>query len=391
MKIVPEIAASHDEFVRIRHDIHKHPELAFEEFRTADLVAQKLDEWGIDYQRGIAVTGIVAWIKKGHSDKAIGLRADMDALAMNEANCFGHRSVYEGKFHGCGHDGHTTMLLAAAKHLKQNVDFDGTVYLIFQPAEEGEGGAIRMIEEGIFDKFPMDSVYGLHNFPDLPVGNVQVLPGPFFASFDSFKVTVVGCGGHGAYPEKAIDPVPILCQIILAWQTLASRHVSTFNPLVISTTIMDAGRVNNVIPERASAEGAVRTLDTETRRSVELQMKRVAEGIAAGFDAKVIFDYEAGYPVLVNTLEETERCEAVARRVFGADHVSRPAVPVMGSEDFAAFLQEKPGCYILLGNGAGEGTCMIHNPDYDFNDEIIPMGASYWSALVETLLASDGV
>lgn len=387
MKLIPEVIESHSEFTEIRHDIHKHPELAFEEFRTADVVAKKLDEWGIEYHRGLAVTGVVAWVKKGTSDKAIGLRADMDALPMNEANCFGHKSVHPGKFHGCGHDGHTTMLLAAAKHLKQNANFDGTVYFIFQPAEEGEGGAIRMIEEGIFEKFPMDSVYGLHNFPDVPVGNVQVLPGPFFASFDGFKVTVVGNGGHGAYPEKATDPVPILCQIILAWQTLASRHVSTFNPLVISTTIIDAGRANNVIPTRASAEGAVRTLDPETRTDIEVRMKQVAEGIAAGFGAKVVFEYNAGYPVLVNTEAETEICEQVARDLFGADNVSRPAVPVMGSEDFAAFLQEKPGCYILLGNGAGEGTCMIHNPDYDFNDEIIPMGASYWSKLVEKLLA----
>ena len=375
------------EFTALRRDIHKHPELSFQEHRTAQLVADHLSSWGIEVTTGIGQTGVVGSLKRGRSSRAIGLRADMDALAMDENNRFAHRSVNEGCFHGCGHDGHTTMLLAAARYLAQEVEFDGCVQFIFQPAEEGAGGAMAMIEDGLFQRFPVEAVYGLHNAPGVPEGAFVAVPGAAMASFDQFDLQVKGLGGHAAVPQTAIDPIPILSQIITAWQTIVSRNIDPFESAVISTTQLNAGSdTYNVIPETAHAAGCTRSLSPTVRDSLEQRMTTIAHGITAAHDAQVQFDYIQGYPVLINSPEHTDLCQQVASDVVGPGQVSRSARGTMGSEDFAAMLQEKPGCYIFLGNGDGESSCMVHNPDYDFNDNIIPVGAAYWARLVETAL-----
>jgi len=372
-----------------RRDIHKHPELAFEEQRTADVVAEMLNEWDIEVHRGLATTGVVGLLQgQGGGERMIGLRADMDALPMQEFNEFEHRSVNDGSMHACGHDGHTAMLLGAARYLAETRNFNGRVAFIFQPAEESIGGARVMIEEGLFDKFPVESVYGLHNMPGIPAANIEMRPGPLMAAADTVRITVTGRGGHAAMPDLAVDPVPIAAQIITALQTIASRSVDPLDSVVVSICCVHGGSAENVIPETVELVGSVRTFQSETQDRVEKEIQTICEGVAVAMKATADVDYQRGYPTTVNSEKETAWCADVAAEIVGADRISTDTALDMGSEDFSFMLREKPGCYVLLGNGTegGPGGCSVHNPNYDFNDEIAVTGASYWARLVETLL-----
>ncbi len=389
MPIINRIAGYHDEMTAWRRDIHAHPETAFEEHRTADVVAKTLESFGIAVSRGLAGTGVVGTIKAGTSKRAIGLRADMDALHIHEKNGFAHRSQNDGRMHACGHDGHTTMLLGAAKYLAETRNFDGTVHVIFQPAEENEGGGRVMVEQGLFEKFPVEAVYGMHNWPGMPVGQFGVMPGPMMASFDIFELTVTGVGTHAAMPQRGIDPVVVAAEIIGALQTIASRSISPLDAAVVSVTQIHAGDTWNVIPEEVVLRGTTRTFKAEIQDQVEAGIRRRAEGIAAAHGCTVAMRYERRYPATVNTAAETELAADALAEVVGATNVLRDLAPTMGSEDFAFMLQAKPGCYVWIGNGPGDGGCMLHNPAYDFNDEILPIGASYWARLVERNLAKS--
>lgn len=394
MKLIDPIVQFHADLQKIRRDIHAHPELCYEEVRTADVVAQKLTEWGIPVVRGLGVTGVVGIIKKGDSPRAIGLRADMDALPMSEINTFDHASRHPGKMHACGHDGHTAMLLGAARCLAQHGDFDGTVYVIFQPAEEGGRGAERMIQDGLFDKYPMDAVFGMHNWPGIPAGHFGVTPGPQMASSNEFHVTVKGKGSHAAQPHKAIDPVMTAVHIAQAWQSIVARNVNPNDPAVVSITQIHTGSATNVIPDEAMMVGTVRTFSLPVLDLIERRMQEIAEHTAAAFDATVEFRFNRNYPPLINHPEETAFAVEVLTEQFGADHVDAKTEPTMGAEDFAFMLQHKPGCYVFLGNGDGGhrdqghglGPCNLHNPSYDFNDDLLPIGATYWVRLAEKFL-----
>lgn len=394
MKLIDPIVQFHADLQKIRRDIHAHPELCYEEVRTADVVAKKLTEWGIPVVRGLGVTGVVGIIKKGDSPRAIGLRADMDALPMSEINTFDHASRHPGKMHACGHDGHTTMLLGAARHLAQHGDFDGTVYVIFQPAEEGGRGAERMIQDGLFEKYPMDAVFGMHNWPGIPAGHFGVTPGPQMASSNEFHVTVKGKGSHAAQPHKAIDPVMTAVHIAQAWQSIVARNVNPNDPAVVSITQIHTGSATNVIPDEAMMVGTVRTFSLPVLDLIERRMQEIAEHTAAAFDATVEFRFNRNYPPLINHPEETAFAVEVLTEQFGADHVDAKTEPTMGAEDFAFMLQHKPGCYVFLGNGDGGhrdqghglGPCNLHNPSYDFNDDLLPIGATYWVRLAEKFL-----
>jgi hippurate hydrolase len=394
MKLVEPIIAFQSELQQIRRDLHAHPELCYEEQRTSDVVAAKLTEWGIPVVRGLGLTGVVGIIKNGTSERAIGLRADMDALPMQEINTFAHASRHPGKMHACGHDGHTSMLLGAARHLAEHRNFDGTVYLIFQPAEEGGAGARRMIQDGLFERCPMDAVYGMHNWPGMAVGSFGVTEGPMMASSNEFHVTVRGKGAHAAQPHKGVDPIMVAIQIAQAWQTIITRNKSPLDTAVLSITQIHAGSATNVIPDDASLVGTVRTFTTEVLDLIEKRMQALAENIAAGFDAEVDFSFKRNYPPLVNHARETQFAVEVMKAVAGADQVDDQIEPTMGAEDFAFFLQEKPGCYIFIGNGEGEhrdgghglGPCVLHNGSYDFNDNLLPIGASFWVHLAEAAL-----
>ena len=394
MRLVEPIQAFQSELEAIRRDIHAHPELSYEEHRTADVVAARLAEWGIPVVRGLGVTGVVGIIRNGTSARAIGLRADMDALPMQELNTFEHASRTPGKMHACGHDGHTAMLLGAAHYLSHNRNFDGTVYLIFQPAEEGGAGARRMMEDGLFDKFPMDAVYGLHNWPGLPAGSFGVLPGPMMASSNEFRVTVKGKGGHAAQPHRSVDPVMVAVQIAQAWQTIISREKNPLESAVLSITQIHAGSATNVIPNEAEMVGTVRTFSTAVLDLIEGRMAAIADGIAGGFNASIDFRFKRNYPPLVNDPDRTAFAIEAMRAVVGSDRVDTHVEPSMGAEDFAFMLQAKPGCYVFLGNGDGDhrtqghglGPCQLHNGSYDFNDRLLPIGASYWVRLAETSL-----
>lgn len=395
MKLIEAIVEAHQEILAIRRDIHAYPELCFEEFRTAELVAKKLEAWDIPMIRGLAGTGIVGIIKRGASTRALGLRADMDALPMQEINQFAHTSKHAGKMHACGHDGHTAMLLGAARHLSQAQDFDGTVYLVFQPAEEGGGGARRMIEEGLFDQCPMDAVFGMHNWPGIAVGSFGVKTGGMMASSNEFEVTVRGKGAHAAQPQKGIDPVMIAVQIAQSWQTIVSRNVNPLEPAVLSLTQIHSGSATNVIPDDASLIGTVRTFSTEVLDLIESRMEKIAKATAAAFDAEVDFKFKRNYPPLINHEKETQFAIQVMRDLVGTEQVDTQVEATMGAEDFAYMLQHKPGCYVFLGNGEGKhrsaghglGPCNLHNPSYDFNDDLLPIGASYWVELVRAFLA----
>lgn len=397
MRLVEPILAFQSELETIRRDIHAHPELSYEEQRTADVVAQCLTNWGIPVVRGLGVTGVVGIIKGGTSGRAIGLRADMDALPMQELNTFEHASRHAGKMHACGHDGHTAMLLGAAHYLSQNRNFDGTVYLIFQPAEEGGAGARRMIEDGLFDKFPMDAVYGMHNWPGIKAGTFAVVPGPMMASSNEFRVVVKGKGAHAAQPHRGIDPVMVAVQIAQAWQTIISREKNPLDAAVLSITQIHAGSATNVIPDEAVLIGTVRTFSTDVLDLIERRMHEMAGGVAAGFGASVNFSFKRNYPPLVNDAAKTRFAIEAMQAVVGPDNVNTEVEPTMGAEDFAFMLQAKPGCYVFIGNGEGEhrlgghglGPCQLHNGSYDFNDQLLPIGASYWVRLVEMSLAAN--
>ena len=394
MKLVDPIIAFQSELQDIRRDLHAHPELCYEEQRTSDVVAAKLTEWGIPVIRGLGLTGVVGIIKNGSSDRAIGLRADMDALPMQEVNTFPHASRHAGKMHACGHDGHTAMLLGAAKHLAENRNFDGTVYVVFQPAEEGGAGARRMIEDGLFEQCPMDAIYGMHNWPGIPAGHMSVVEGPMMASSNEFYLTIKGKGAHAAQPHKGIDPVMVAVQIAQSWQTIISRQKSPLDTAVLSITQIHAGSATNVIPDEAKMVGTVRTFTTPVLDMIETRMGEIARHTAAAFGAEVEYKFRRNYPPLVNHAVETRFAVEVMKEVVGADKVDDNVEPTMGAEDFAFFLQAKPGCYIFIGNGEGDhrdgghglGPCVLHNGSYDFNDNLLPVGASFWVRLAEKSL-----
>ena len=377
--------------VAIRHDIHAHPELAFKEARTADIVARELSAYGLEVHRGLAKTGVVGVLRKGSSKRAIGLRADMDALPLQEKNDFPHRSRHAGVMHGCGHDGHTTLLLGAARYMAENkdsLDFDGTVYFIFQPAEESEGGAAVMIEDGLFKQFPMDSVFGLHNWPGIPVGEMAVMPGPVMAGTCVFEISVSGHGCHAAMPNQGIDTLVVASQLVLALQTVVARNLHPCESAVVSVTQIHGGAALNVIPDDAVLRGTIRSFKPEVQELVERSVERLCAGIASAFGAQIRIAFDQRYPPTVNSAAETEICRKAATALLGAGKVRTNELPSMGAEDFAYMLLEKPGCYVWLGNGPGSGGCSLHNPHYDFNDEILPLGISYWVRLVETTLGA---
>ena len=400
MKLAESIVGWQDEIVRIRRDIHQHPELAYEEVRTAELVAKQLESWGIPVVRGLGVTGVVGTIT-GHKDngRAIGLRADMDALPMQELNSFEHASRHEGKMHACGHDGHTAMLLAAAKHLAENRDFEGTVHVIFQPAEEGHGGAKAMIDDGLFERFQIDAVFGMHNWPGMEVGSFGLTAGPIMASSNTFGIHIEGKGAHAAMPNLGADPVIAAVQIVQGLQTIITRNRNPIDPAVLSVTQIHAGSADNVIPTDASVRGTVRTFTNETLDLIEARMNAVCEQTAAALDCKATLNFQRKYPPTINTAAEAEFCASVMEGIVGAERVQRNISPSMGAEDFAFMLQHKPGCYVWIGNGSGDhrasghglGPCMLHNGSYDFNDDLIPLGGTYWVELARRWLANPTV
>jgi amidohydrolase len=394
MKVIDSIVTQAASIAAIRRDIHAHPELCFQEVRTADVVAAKLTEWGIPIHRGMGVTGVVGIIKSGTSDKAIGLRADMDALPMQEHNTFAHASQHANKMHACGHDGHTAMLLAAAQHFAKHRNFDGTVYLIFQPAEEGGGGARVMIEDGLFTQFPMDAVFGMHNWPGMAVGKFAASPGPVMASTSEFKITIRGKGGHAALPHNSVDPIPVAAALIQGFQTIISRNKKPIDAGVISVTMVHAGEATNVIPNSCELQGTVRTFSTQVLDMVQGRMQAMADSLCASYGAQCDFEFVRNYPPTINSAPEAEFARKVMADIVGADSVLTQE-PTMGAEDFAYMLQAKPGCYAFIANGDGShremghggGPCMLHNPSYDFNDDLIPLGATYWVRLAEAWLA----
>ena len=385
--MIKEIKQFHDEMTEWRRDIHQHPELKFEENRTADLVAAKLEEFGIEIHRGLAKTGVVGTIRNGDGP-SIGLRADMDALPLEEKNTFKHASSNPGKMHACGHDGHTAMLLGAAKHLAASKNFKGTVNFIFQPAEEGGGGGELMIKEGLFEKFPVDSVYGLHNWPGMPAGTFGVASGPIMAAADMFDLTINGRGGHAALPDQCIDPIVVASQVVSALQTIPSRNTHPVDSVVISVTQIHAGDAYNVIPDSVRMHGTVRTFQQETRDKMPSSMLRVAEGVCAAYGATCELNYMSGYPATVNSVQEADISAKAVVDLLGEDKIIRNPTPSMGAEDFSYMLEARPGCYVWLGIGPGKGEagCMLHSSSYDFNDDVLPTGASYWVKLVENEL-----
>ncbi len=374
-----------------RRDIHAHPELAFGEHRTSELVAEKLAAWGIEVTRGIAGTGLVGTLRQGTSPRAIGIRADMDALPMPEANEFGHRSQTPDVMHACGHDGHTTMLLGAARYLAETRNFDGTVHFIFQPAEENGGGGEVMVKEGLFDRFPCDMVFGAHNDTTIPIGQMTAVPGAVCANTDDFYIRVKGRGGHAARPFRAIDPVVIGAQIVLGLQTLVARRVDALDSAVLSTCQFHAGSATNVIPDEATLSGTLRTLKPETRETMERLMRELVVGTAAANGAEAEFTFERGYPSVVNDPAAVERAALAGAKLLGADKVIHERLPGMGGEDFAYMAQKVPGCFVRIGQADGErGSKPVHTVLYDFNDDILPIGASLWATLVEQELPRHG-
>ena len=386
MKIIKELEDLQGEMQEWRRDIHAHPEIAFEEHRTAQIVADKLESFGIEVETGIAGTGVVGTLRKGMGNRSIGLRADLDALLINETNDFEYKSKNPGQMHACGHDGHTTMLLGAAKYLSEQGNFDGTVNFIFQPAEENEGGGRVMIEDGLFDKYPVESVYGMHNIPGMPVGSFAIKPGPIMAAFDIFNLKVIGRGGHAAMPQTTVDPIIVGTKIIDAFQAIISRSIDPQEPSVLSVTQFHGGDAYNVIPNQVEIKGCTRCFSPNVQKKLEDEMRQISESICKAYGADCEFHYEHRYPATINSEEEANLAGQVAQEIVGEERVNLSPRPGMGSEDFAYMLQEKPGSYIWIGNGDGEGSCMIHNPGYDFNDEILPIGATYWVKMAEEIL-----
>ena len=395
MQLIESILADAELIRGVRRDIHAHPELGFQETRTADLIAKQLTDWGIPIHRGLGKTGVVGILRNGTSSRAVGLRADIDALPITEHNQFAHASQNKGRMHACGHDGHTAMLLGAAKHWSRERRFDGTVYLIFQPAEEGGGGAREMMRDGLFERFPMQAIFGAHNWPGLGVGQFAIKSGPAFASSSEFEITIRGRGSHAAIPHKAVDPVPIACQMVSAFQTIVSRNLNPIDAGLISVTMIHTGEATNVIAPTCQMAGTVRTFTTDVLDIIERRMRTVAQSTAAAFDATCDFEFNRNYPPLVNHVAETEFAREAMAELVGRENVFE-FEPTMGAEDFSYFLQQKPGAYLLIGNGEGahrerghaDGPCMLHNPSYDFNDALLPLGATLWVRLAEKWLAS---
>ena len=393
MPVIDQLVEQAPGIAALRRELHAHPELSFQEVLTADLVARQLTEWGIPIHRGLAGTGVVGILQNGSSPRAIGLRADMDALPLQEFNTFAHASQHPGKMHACGHDGHTAMLLAAAQYLAEHRDFDGTVYLIFQPAEEGGGGAREMVQEGLFTRFPMDAVFGMHNWPGMAVGQFALSPGPVMASSSEFKITVHGKGSHAAMPNMGIDPVPIACQMVLAFQTIISRNKKPIDAGVVSVTMVHGGSATNIVPDSVELQGTVRTFTLEVLDLIEARMRQIADGLCTAFGARCEFEFARNYPPTINHAAEAAFARQVMADIVGPDNVITQE-PTMGAEDFAYMLQAKPGAYCFIANGDGDhramghgaGPCTLHNPSYDFNDDLIPLGATYWVRLAEAWL-----
>ena len=391
MSIIKHQSELHKNMVTWRHHIHKHPELSFKEELTSDYIASVLEANDIEMHRGLAVTGIVATIHGKKEGRVIGLRADMDALPIQEKNDFSHKSVHDGKMHACGHDGHSTMLLGAAVHLKENNNFSGTVHFIFQPAEEGGGGGRVMVEEGIFEKFPCEAVYGMHNWPGMAEGQFAVHDAAVMAANETLKISIKGKGGHAAMPDQCVDPVVIGAQIITAFQSVVSRNVAPLDSAVVSITMVDAGFVSNVIPNDMNLTGSLRYFSTDVGNEVKAKIKKIVEGISHSMGATATFSSTPNYPATVNTPKHAELCATAAAEIVGSNNVLRNEQPSMGSEDFSFLLNASEGAYIWIGNGlvpenGPEGGCMLHNTEYDFNDEILPLGSSYWVQLVQGIL-----
>jgi hippurate hydrolase len=380
------------EFIAVRRDIHKHPEMGYKEYRTSDLVAEQLTVWGYQVTRGLGGTGVVGQLKRGTGSKSIGLRADMDALPIDEGTGLPYASCNTGIMHACGHDGHTAMLLAAAKHIAQKATFLGTVNLIFQPAEEGLGGAKKMMEDGLFKQFPCDAVFGMHNMPGHPQGHLVMRDGAAMASSDNVTITIEGTGGHGAMPHRAADPVVAASSIVMGLQSIVARNVDPQEMAVITVGAFNAGIANNVIPQLATLRLSVRALNREVRELLEKRITELTQAQAESYGVKASIDYKRGYPVLVNHMAETDFVQQVAEELVGKDRVLRNPRALTGSEDFAFMLEEVPGCYLLIGNGDGtgdgHGACMVHNPGYDFNDDNVAVGSAFWSLLVDRFLAA---
>ncbi|MHB1668307.1 MAG: M20 aminoacylase family protein [Thiomonas sp.] len=395
MQIIDSIVTEAARFRAIRRDIHAHPELCFHEDRTSDTIAALLTEWGLPVHRGLGRTGVVAVIEgsKGPG-RSIGLRADIDALPVTEKNTFAHVSTHPGKMHACGHDGHTAMLLAAAHHLSRNRDFAGRVVCIFQPAEEGGGGAREMIKDGLFDKFPVDAVFGMHNWPGLPAGHFAVKAGPVMASSNEFRIVVRGKGSHAAMPHLGLDPLPAACQMALGFQTIISRNKNPQEAGVISVTMIHAGEATNVVPDSVEIQGTARTFTTELLDLIESRMREMAQHTAQAFGMQCDFEFHRNYPPTINHAAETEFARRVMSELVGEEAIHN-FEPSMGAEDFAYMLQARPGAYLIIGNGGGDhrspghgaGPCTLHNASYDFNDDIIPLGASFWVQLSRNWLA----
>ena len=376
----------HQDMTEWRRDIHAHPELGFKETRTADLVAAKLKAFGIEVHRGLGKTGVVGILKVGNSPRTLGLRADMDALPIQEANTFAHRSKHAGVMHACGHDGHTTMLLGAARYLAETRNFDGTVHFIFQPAEEGIGGAKAMVDDGLFEKFPCEAIFGMHNRPSLPVGKFNVKAGPMMAGGAFFDIHITGKGSHGARPESGVDSALVAAQIAVALQTIVSRNVRPIDTAVVSVTKIHAGDAYNVIPQTAHLGGTARAFSREVMARLESSMKRIAKGTAEAHGATAEVDFRVLFSPTINNPAEADFAAKICNELVGEENVNRNPEVVMGSEDFSYMLERVPGCYINIGNGPGEGGCEVHNPGYDFNDDALPLGAAFFGRLVETRL-----
>lgn len=399
MPLLTTLQADMAEMAAFRRDIHAHPELCFEEQRTADKVAQALDQLGIEVHRGLGKTGLVGVIhgalQANGANRSIGFRADMDALPIQEVNTFEHASKYPGKMHGCGHDGHTAMLMAAARHLAKHREFAGTVYLIFQPAEEGGGGAREMIKDGLFERFDIDAVFAIHNWPGMPAGTLGVSPGPVMASSNEFAITIRGKGAHAAMPHLGLDPVPVACQLVQAFQTIVSRSVNPNDSAVISVTQINAGETTNVIPNTCQLAGTVRTFSNDVLDQIELQMQTLTANITAGFGMQADFEFVRNYPPTVNDGSASAFVRQAVTELLSPEQIVAQ-VPTMGAEDFSYMLQEKPGAYIFLGNGSGDhralghgaGPCTLHNPSYDFNDNLLPIGAAVWVTLANAWLGA---
>lgn len=386
MRTIPQIESRRAELADWRRDLHAHPELAYAETRTSAFVARALKSFGLTVHEGLAKTGVVATLTTGAGPR-VALRADLDALPLTERNDFAHRSVYPGRMHACGHDGHTVMLLAAARHLAEHPTFAGTIHFVFQPAEEAAGGAKVMLDDGLFDLFPADAVFGMHNWPALAPGTFGMRVGPMMASLDRFDVTVEGRGGHGALPHEAVDPVIIAAAIVSALQTVVSRNVDPLEAAVVSVTKMHAGDAYNVIPDRAALGGGIRCFDRGVRALVKSRIEELAAGIAAAHGARVTTTFGAANPAVVNSERHTELAGRVASDLVGREQVATHIPPVLASEDFAYMLEARPGCYVFIGNGGADNGRTIHSPGYDFNDDILTLGASYWVRLAEAFLA----